>query len=83
MSGDVQLELWLHQYKYDALQKAMAQTDRTIEQEMQYRLTDLYCDMVPQEQRDAIDARIQDEELAFAAKLELQLRCDPHYHHSC
>lgn len=34
MSGDVQLELWLHEYKMNALSSALAEQSVTVEQRM-------------------------------------------------
>ena len=47
MSGDVQLELWLHEYKMDALSSVLKEQGTTVEKRMQEMLTDLYVELVP------------------------------------
>ena len=73
--GDVSLELWLHEYKMEALQAEMDKQGRTVEQEMQYRLDDLYVDLVPQAQRDAIFQRIEHEYAVRDAEIEARKKC--------
>ena len=50
MSGDMQLELWLHEYKMDALS--------SVEKPMQEMLIDLYAELVPHEVQQEIRTRI-------------------------
>ena len=61
MSGDVQLELWLHEYKMQALASALEKQGVTVEQKMQDALTELYVELVPADARQEISARIKEE----------------------
>ena len=61
MSGDVQLELWLHEYKLNALATVLAEEDTTVGQRMQDALTELYVKLVPPEVRQEISVRIKEE----------------------
>ena len=61
MSGDVQLELWLHEYKMNALSSALAEQSVTVEQRMYDALTELYVEQVPLKTRQEISARIKEE----------------------
>lgn len=63
MSGDVSVELWLHEYKARALEAALDEYGVTLQDEMQARLADLYADMVPLDMRREIDQRIEAEGL--------------------
>ena len=49
MSGDVQLELYLHEYKMTALSSVLAEQDSNVEERMQEMLIDLYAELVPHE----------------------------------
>ena len=60
MSGDVQLELWLNEYKLDALTSVLAEEGSTVEQRMQDALTELYVKLVPPEVRQEISVRIKE-----------------------
>lgn len=73
--GNMSLELWLHEYKVEALQAELDKQGRTVEQEMQYRLDDLYVDLVPREQRDAIFQRIENEYAVRSAVIESRKKC--------
>ena len=70
MSGDVQVELWLHEYKLNALTSVLAKEGLTVEQRMQDALTELYVAMVPRETRQEISARIKEELAARDAEIE-------------
>ncbi len=48
MSGDVQLELWLHEYKMEALSAVLEQQGTSVEKQMQEMLMQLYAENVPQ-----------------------------------
>ncbi len=61
MSGDIQLELWLHEYKMQALASALEKQGVTVEQKMQDALTELYVELVPADARQEISARIKAE----------------------
>lgn len=75
MSGDVQMKLWLHEYKMEALSEALAKEETTVEQEMQDALTELYVAMVPPEVRHEISVRIKEELAAQEAELEASRQC--------
>lgn len=70
MSGDVQLELWMNEYKLDALAAVLAREDTTVEQRMQDALTELYVSLVPPEVRQEISTRIKEELAAQEAEME-------------
>ena len=70
MSGDVQLELWLHEYKLNALATVLAEEDTTVEQQMQDALTELYVKLVPPEVRQEISVRIKEELAARQKEVE-------------
>ena len=68
MSGDVQVELWLHEYKLNALASVLEEEGLTVEQRMQDALTELYVAQVPPETRKEISARIKEELAAREAE---------------
>lgn len=70
MSGDVQVELWLHEYKLNALAAVLEEEGLTVEQRMQDALTELYVARVPPETRKEISARIKEELAAREAEIE-------------
>lgn len=71
MSGDVQIELYLHEYKMEALSSVLAEQGSSIEKRMQEMLIDLYVELVPvaaqQEIRTRIDAERAAEQAAWEA----------------
>lgn len=75
MSGDVQIELWLHEYKMEALAAVLAEKDTTVEQRMQDALTELYAALVPRETREAISARIKEDLSMQEAAIEASRKC--------
>ena len=70
MSGDVQLDLWLHEYKMDALSSALEEQGTTVEKRMQEVLIDLYTELVPVETQQEIRARIDADHAAAQAAEE-------------
>ena len=70
MSGDVQLELWLHEYKLNALSSVLEEQGTTVEKRMQDALTELYVELVPPEIRQEISARIKEELAARQEEIE-------------
>ncbi|WP_297988828.1 hypothetical protein [Oscillibacter sp.] len=70
MSGDVQLELWMNEYKLDALAAVLARENTTVEQRMQDALTELYVSLVPPEVRQEISTRIKEELAAQETEME-------------
>ena len=70
MSGDVQLELWLHEYKIEALSAVLEQQGTSVEKQMQEMLMQLYTENVPQEVQRGIRQRIDDEYAAELAERE-------------
>ena len=58
MSGDMQLELWLHEYKMDALSSVLEEQGSSVEKPMQEMLIDLYAELVPHEVQQEIRTRI-------------------------
>lgn len=61
MSGDVQLELWLNEYKMDALAAVLARDGATVEERMNDMLLRLYEEQVPSEIQQRVRASIQAE----------------------
>ena len=70
MSGDVQMELWLHEYKMAALSSVLEEQGSTVEKRMQEALLDLYAELVPQEIQQEIRTRIDAEYAAGRAAEE-------------
>ena len=70
MSGDLQLELWLNEYKMDALSSVLEEQGTTVEKRMQEMLIDLYAESVPYEVQQEIRARIDAEYAAAQAEAE-------------
>ncbi len=67
MSGDVQMELWLHEYKMAALASVLKEQGSTVEERMQAALFALYEEQVPQEVQEKIRTRIDAEHAAERA----------------
>jgi len=70
MSGDVQLELYLHEYKMAALSDVLEEQGTSVEDKMQEMLIDLYSDLVPYEVQQEICTRIDTEHAAEQAAAE-------------
>lgn len=70
MSGDVQLELWLHEYKMEALSAVLEQQGTSVEKQMQEMLIELYAENVPQEVQRDIRQRIDAEYAAEQTERE-------------
>ena len=70
MSGDVQLELWLNEYKMKALSSVLEGQGASVETAMQEYLNRLYELQVPFNQQQKIQARIDAEYAAERAKSE-------------
>ena len=68
MSGSVELTLWLHEYKMDALSIVLEEQGTSVEKRMQEMLIDLYSDLVPFETQQEIRARIDAEYTAAQAE---------------
>lgn len=75
MSGAVQVELRLHEYKLEALTSALAEQGQNVEERMQDALTELYVELVPPETRREIRERIAAERSAEQAAIENSQRC--------
>ena len=74
MSGDVQLELRLNEYKMNALSSVLEEQGFCVEKRMQEMLEGLYVDLVPHEVRQEIQARIDAERTAWEAEREASRR---------
>ena len=72
MTGDEPVELWINRYKMEALETALG--DSSVESKMRELLEKLYEDMVPEETRRQIDARLQAEYEADRAVAEANRR---------
>jgi len=70
MSGDVQMELYLHEYKMKALSSVLAEQGSSVEERMQEMLVGLYDELVPVEVREDIQSRIDAEHAALEAEQE-------------
>ena len=72
MTGDEPIELWMNRYKMEALEAALG--DSSVESKMRELLETLYEDMVPEETRRQIDARLQAEYETDRAEAEANRR---------
>ncbi len=70
MSGYVQVEVWLHEYKLEALSSVLEAQGSTVEKRAQEMLTDLYADLVPHKVQQEIRTRIDEESAAAQAEAE-------------
>lgn len=70
MSGDTQIELWLHEYKMEALSSVLEQQGATVEERMQEMLNNLYLELVPHEVQQTIRNRINEENAALEVERE-------------
>ena len=70
MSGDVQLELWLHEYEMSALSSVLEKQGTTVEKRMQEMLIGLYAELVPHEEQQEIRSRLDAERAAEQAEEE-------------
>ena len=70
MSGDVQLELWLHEYEMSALSSVLEKQGTTVEKRMQEMLIGLYAELVPHEEQQEIRSRLDAERAAEQAAEE-------------
>ncbi len=70
MSGDYQMELYLHEYKMEALSSVLAEQGSSVEQRMEDMLYDLYTELVPVETQEEIQSRINAEFAAWEAEQE-------------
>lgn len=82
MSGDVQLELWLHEYKLDALSSVLAEQGTTVAERMNDMLLRLYEEQVPPELQQEVRGRIQSEYASWeegqTTELDLEQAEDPY-----
>ncbi len=76
MSGDVQMELWLHQYKLEALTSVLAEQGFSVEDRMQEMLDGLYAQLVPVETQREIHGRIEAERAAALEEYSTQLMAE-------
>lgn len=60
-SGDVSVELWLNEYKMQALELVLDKQGTSIEERLQEYLIELYADLVPVEVQQRIRQRIDSE----------------------
>ncbi len=61
--GDTSIELWLNKYKFEALEQCLTQSGSSTETVMQAKLSELYLQTVPEQERAEIDLRIEAERL--------------------
>jgi len=82
MSGDVQLELLLHEYKLDALSSVLAEQGTTVAERMNDMLLRLYEEQVPPELQQEVRGRIQSEYVSWeegqTTELDLEQAEDPY-----
>lgn len=62
--GDTSIELWMNQHQLDALERYLAQSGSGTETVMQAKLSELYLQTVPEQERTEIDRAIEAERLA-------------------
>lgn len=70
MSGNVSLELWLHEYKLAALERVMNESGTDTQTVMQARFDELYRQYVPAQERTDINNAIEGERLATERRAE-------------
>lgn len=61
MPGYTEVCVWLQNDKHEALKKILAAQNLKLEDKLQEKLEDIYCEYVPQSQREAIAAKIEAE----------------------
>lgn len=59
MPGYSEVCIWLQDDKHEALKNALADLDLNLEDKLQEKLEDIYCEYVPQAQREIIAAKIE------------------------
>jgi len=62
--GDTSIELWLNKYQYYALRRILTQNGTDIETVMQEKLSELYLQTVPEQERTEINGRIEADRFA-------------------
>lgn len=70
MSGDIELEVYLHEYKMAALSSVLEKQGSSVEERMQEMLIDLYAELVPYKVQQEIRTRIDTECAAERAAME-------------
>ena len=70
MSGDIQFELYLNEYKAEALESVLKADGTSIEQQMQRQLAALYTERVPVEVQREIQQRLGAEYVAYEREAE-------------
>ena len=60
----IEISLWLEQPRYDAIQRALKESDTDLENVMQGRLEEFYRQIVPGQERQKIDEAIEADRLA-------------------
>ena len=60
----IEISLWLEQPRYDAIQRALKESDTDLENVMQGRLEEFYRQIVPGQERQRIDEAIETDRLA-------------------
>lgn len=73
-SGDVSIELWLNEYKQEALESVLNEDGTSIEEQLQEYLIELYADLVPVEVQQSIRQRIDAEDEASRETAEATRR---------
>lgn len=68
MSGCVEITLWLHEYKLEALERQLEQRETCVEKQMQDMLLDLYAGAVPIKEQEQIQQRIDEEQARESAE---------------
>ena len=66
----VEQKLFFNELKYEAVSKALADLDSTVEEQLHRTFEDLYLNLISKETRPNIDKRIADEEAAELAAAE-------------
>lgn len=62
--GSIEVALWMDRRQYDALRRALAESETTVETVMQARLDEFYRQTVPGHERQEISMEIEAERLA-------------------
>lgn len=72
--GDVSIELWLNEYKQEALESVLNEDGTSIEEQLQEYLIELYADLVPVNVQQSIRQRIDAENAASREAAEAERR---------
>ena len=70
--GDISVEVWLNNHRFDALDHVLNEQGSSVEKQMQNYLINLYCEMVTPECQQKIDKLINEEKLREEQRVQEQ-----------